>query len=238
MYGLEAKSFAGNLSNSPTVFFKMANISVPAASSNPDPTKPTNWIPANQVMVFNGPNLIVQTDVQTSTSAGSTGYNIEGYVGTNLLYSRGKSCGNSSLASNYDRTNYALTVTGAPANAPVLFHVGIDNYHNPVDLALLGMNGCELYVKPLVVASLNANGSGVATLVAPLTQPTTAFFGFVQASHPQAGANPANYVSTNMRSAMFGNAGISTYAYNWTTFTATAQYGPYSTTRGQIMLFR
>lgn len=100
------------------------------------------------------------------------------------------------------------------------------------------MTKCFLELEPLAALTVQANASSQATLSAPLNPPANSFFAFIQAAHPEQAANLANYVSTNMESTLFGAAGISTYVYNWTTFTPTAEYGPYNTNRGQVMLIR
>jgi hypothetical protein len=247
-FGTLSKTFSANLTQSATTFYKMKNLNVPAVNKNQDPMKPVVWLPGDQVMVFTGPNLIVQNDIQTSTSASSTGWTVEGYSmstgAPSRIHSVGTSCGKSTLSSAYANNQYTLTVTGAPASTPVTFYVGLDNQRRlgggplPVDLGVIGMTNCLLELEPLAAIPVTSNASGSATLSATLNPPTSSFFAFIQAAHAEQSANPANYVATNMESTLFGAAGISTYVYNWTTFGPTAQFGPYNTNRGQVMLIR
>ncbi len=245
-WGGLSTTFSANLTQSATTFYKLKNLSVPAVANNQDPVKPAVWIPGDQTMLFLGTNLIVQTDIQTSTTPSSTGWNVEGYSmgSTPRIHSVGTSCGKSILSSSYANGQYTLSVTGAPASAPVTFYVGLENQRPsgggalPIDLTAAGMTKCLVQLEPLAAITVAANSSGNATLGASLPLPASAFAAFIQAAHPEQGANPANYVVTNMESALFGSAGTSNYVYNWTTFTGSAQYGPYTTSRGQIMLLR
>lgn len=234
-----SKTFTQNLSAKPTTFFKMKNLSLPAFTNHQDPNQPVVWIPGNTVFIYTGPNLLVQFDVQTGTSPSSLPYYSDSYIGSPMA-SSGKSCGKSTLSQRVG-TTYDLTVSGAPATVPVLFHVGLNNQTSngarlPVDLSIIGMKNCNLYLHPLLTVGALTNGSGSVTLNAPRT--VGAFTGFVQASHPETGANTANYVATNMVGRMFSGTGISTYLYNWSSFGPTAQYGPYSSNRGAVLLFR
>jgi hypothetical protein len=241
-------NFVTNLSSSATTFYSLKNLSVPAANKNQDPTKPAVWIPGDQVKVFTGPHLIVQADVQTGTTASATGWNTEGYFMNNVSDTRvdsvGTSCGKSTLTSSYVSPRYTLTVTGAPASAPVTFYIGVDNQRLaggsrlPFDLSGTGMRNCLLQLDPLAAVTVTADASGKATMGATVHAPASAFYAFIQAAHPEQGTNPANYVATGMEAVMAGGAGVSTYVYNYTTFGTQAQYGPYPTNRGQIMLFR
>jgi hypothetical protein len=125
-----------------------------------------------------------------------------------------------------------------------MFYVGLDNQRIrgggrlPFDLAGAGMTNCLFQLDPLLTIPVMADASGAATLSASVAVPASSFFAFIQAGHPEQGTNPANYVATGMESVLLGGAGISTYVYNWTTFTGRAEYGPYATNRGQTLLFR
>lgn len=238
-----SRTFAANLSKTPTTFFKLKNLNLPAVSNNQNPDLATPWIPGDQVMLFRGPHLIVQADVQTSAGPASTGYDVDAFIAARLLlYNTGKSCGASKLDHGYSG-NYDLTVTGAPASAPVTFHVGLDNQRSrganlPVDLGVIGMTNCELYLDPFIAVTVMADAAGRATLSARVPSPAPSIPVFTQAAHPQPSANPANYVSTNLVSAMFGTFGVANWLYNWTSFGPTAQYGPYSSSRGPIVLLK
>lgn len=239
-----SKTFTANLSSAPTTFLPMTTLNVPAANQNQDPNTPALWIPGSTVFLYTGPNLICQTDVQTAATPSSTGYNVEGYSMSTAtpfkLVSRGQGCGNGSLTHAYTATSqqYSLNASGVGATMPVLMHLGVSPLRTPVDLGIMGMNGCELYQLPLVSLGLLSDGAGNAVLqgTLPATLPTSLVF--AQASHPQPGANPLGYAATNGTAALLGADEISTYVYNWTTFSATAQYGPYTTNRGQVMLMR
>ena len=52
------------------------------------------------------------------------------------------------------------------------------------------------------------------------------------------GSTPAGLVSSNVAGAEVGHLGLTNYLYNWDTFTPTAQYGPYTTNRGAVILLR
>ncbi len=239
-----SKTFTANLSSSPTTFFKLKQLSLPAVTNNQTPDQPNPWIAGDAVMVYLGPNLLVQTDVQTSTTPSTTGYLCDGFSAGGNVFTTGTSCGKSRLVWQQSGSSHSLAVTGAPASAPVVFHVGIDNRSFggaplPLDLGALGMTNCSLMLNPLVTAILTADSSGRASLTGTLTPPSPAVMVFVQASHPEAAANPANYVATNMASSILGTNGLGDYVYNWTTFGTTAQYGPYYPTMyGQILLLK
>lgn len=124
-----------------------------------------------------------------------------------------------------------------------MFHLGLDNQYFggtrlPFDLSVIGMTGCKLLLEPILATTVAANAAGQASLSIrlPSPLPSSAVMAFVQASHPEPSKNPANYVTTNMASAIIGTAGLSNHVYNWTSFGPTAQYGPYPIHCGQVMI--
>lgn len=239
-----SKTFTANLSSTPTTFFKLKQLSLPAVTNNQTPDQPNPWIAGDAVLVYRGPNLLVQTDVQTSTTPSSTGYQCDGFSEGGNVFTTGASCGKSTLTWQQSGTSNSLIVTGAPASAPVVLHVGFDNRtfggaQLPLDLGAFGMTNCSLMLNPLTTATLTADANGRAALTGTVPPPPTAVMLFVQASHPEPAANPANHVATNLVSSILGRNGIGDYVYNWTTFGPIAQYGPYYPTMyGQVLLLR
>jgi len=63
-------TFANNLTN-PTLFVAKRVINFPAVTNPTDPNAPSLWIKGDKPFVFTGPHLIVQFDIQTSTSYGA-----------------------------------------------------------------------------------------------------------------------------------------------------------------------
>jgi hypothetical protein len=51
-------------------------------------------------------------------------------------------------------------------------------------------------------------------------------------------ANPVGWGTTNTTHSVLGGAGLATYVYNYTVDGPVAQYGPYATDRGAVLLFR
>jgi hypothetical protein len=51
-------------------------------------------------------------------------------------------------------------------------------------------------------------------------------------------ANPVGLATTNLANSILGGAGLSNYLYNWTVDGPIAQYGPYTTNRGPVLLFQ
>lgn len=238
-----SKTYAANLSSRPTVFMRMKTVSLPAVNNHQDPNQPAPWFPGDTPMIYTGPHLLVQTDIQTSSTPTATGYLVDGFNYRLNVYQTGTSCGRSKLVWNQSTTSHSLVVSSAPPSTPVTFHFGLDNGRFsgtplPLDLGLLGMTNCKLMLDPVLTTTKTTDATGRAILTAPLTLPSSALMVFVQASHPEANANPANYVATNMASTILGRIGLGNYVYSWTSFGPTAQHGPYNSMYGQIMLFK
>ncbi len=240
-------TFANNLSATPTTFLPLTTVNWPASPSGG--LDPAMWIPGNQPFFFTGPHLLVQADVQTeATPRALTGFNSDSYAGSSNLAQLGSpGCATSSLGvtntlngANYD-VRFALT--GGPPNSTAVFLLGADNQAFaganilPLDLGFMGMTGCRLGVNPLATFSLPTDGTGSASLQGPVAViPGVAQQLFAQCAH--AGNTPIGLVTTNLAGSEVGIDGLSNYVYNWTIFGPTAQYGPYPSNRGAVILLR
>ena len=243
------RTFANNLSQAPVTFFSMKTVSLPAQAKPSNPDAPAAWLPGDVPFAFVGPNLIVQCDVQTSIVAASTGYDVDAYAMstavTELHGQGGPSCAGSTLTASFDRSTatYALTLRRAPANSPVMLMFGTRNTvlsstgdQLPLDLGSIGMPGCRLGVDPdlFLPAMADAGGSLVAPLV---TGWTSSMMLFAQVAHPTTG-NPMGLATTNVATSVLGYQGLNTYLYNWTSFGPTAEFGPFDSNRGPVLLIR
>jgi hypothetical protein len=81
------------------------------------------------------------------------------------------------------------------------------------------------------------DGQGQARVSMPFAIPTDNIVVHTQFAHTSTTV-PAGLATTAVAHSILGGAGLSNYVYNWTTFGLTAQYGPYPTNRGAVMLFR
>lgn len=243
-------TFANNLSAIPTTFLPMTTVNWPAPPIGG--LDPAMWIPGNNPFFFTGPHLLVQVDVQTeATPRTLSGFNTDSYLmttGTPYLQQQGSpGCAPSSLvvsnALNGTNVDMTFTLSGGPANGAAVFLLAADNQTLggvnvlPLDLGFMGMIGCRLGVDPLASFSLPTNGAGSASLMGSL--PVIAGYAqqvFAQCVH--AGNTPIGLVSTNVAGAEVGAEGLSNYVYNWDQFNPTAQYGPYPTNRGAVILLR
>lgn len=242
--------YANNLSAAPTTFLPMQAINWPASPSGG--LDPAMWIPGAVPFVFLGPHLIVEVDVQTETTPRTlSGFNTDAItLGTAAPYLLGlgsTGCAPSSLSATAalvgTNVNLNFTLNGGPVNNQVVLLLAADNQAFgganvlPLDLGFLGMTGCKLGVDPITTVTLPTDGSGTAQLPASLPHiagVTQALF--VQGVH--VGATPLGLVSTNTVAASVGDQGLMNYAYSWTNFGPTAEFGPYPTSRGAVILMR
>lgn len=240
-----SKTFKNNLGNSPTTFFKRKKINLPAQNRPTNPNQPALWIQGDQPFVFKGPNLIIQVD-------GKNGVNSRYYTDAYSMSTRSstlhvsgtKGCDGSRLQGSFTTgsATYTLRLTGGRPNRPAVLLLGLDNRELPgglplpFDLGVIGAPGCKLGVAPLAAAPvvLNAAGSMTTSTVTGFAQ-TFTLFSQVAISGAQ---NRLGWSLSNVNASVMGAAGLTNYLYNWTTFGATAQYGPYSTNRGPVLLTR
>ncbi|MEZ5964423.1 MAG: hypothetical protein R3F56_11305 [Planctomycetota bacterium] len=242
--------FANNLSSAPTTFLPLQPVNWPApVSGNLDPAM---WIPGAAPFLFVGPHLIVQVDVQTEAAPRTlSGLNTDAInltATSPYLAATGiAGCASSTLSVvpsvSGGIVNLDFRLSGGPANSQAVYFIGGENHTLfgaallPFDLTFLGMTNCYLGVDPLLSLTLPTDGQGNALLQASLPnisgRPQTVF---VQAAH--SGSTPLGLVMTNSVGASVGDFGLMNYAYNWATFGPTAEFGPYTTSRGAVILMR
>jgi len=236
-----SKTFAANHGKDRAVFFKLKTLNLPAQSSPANPDVPAIWIKGDAPFLFKGPNLVVDVDIQQTTTATSTQYRSDAYTGGNILRSAEKSCGQSSLAGSYSGTKLTYTLSGAPPKVPLLFLLSTRNQTIggmiplPLDLSPLGMKGCVLGVDPILALAGTTDSAGSALFSGNLDPAGDTAMLFAQAVHASP-ANPAGLATTNVVNALLGTAGLSTYLYCWTTVGPTATSGPYTTNRSPVLM--
>ena len=242
--------YANNLSATPTTFLPMQAINWPAPPSGG--LDPAMWIPGAVPFVFLGPHLIVQVDVQTETTPRTlAGFNTDAItMATTTPYLLGigaPGCAPSSLSATAalsgTNVNFTFDLNGGPVNNQVVLLIAADNQAFggsnvlPLDLGFIGMTGCKLGVDPITTLAVPTDGSGFAQLPAALPN----IVGLTQALFVQGvhiGATPLGLVTTNTVAASVGHQGLMNYAYSWTNFGLTAEFGPYTTSRGAVILMR
>ena len=141
-------------------------------------------------------------------------------------------------------TSYNLQLSGADANKAGSFLIGIDHTKLggslplPYKLDAFGLTGCYLGVDPLVNVGFTTDASGGYFLTLPISVPiTTPITLFAQALHAYA-ANASGFATTNVAHSLIGGAGLANYLYNFTADGPVAQYGPYTTDRGPVILLK
>lgn len=245
-----SNNYAGNLSATPVTFLPMQTVNWPAAPAGG--LDPALWLPGNAPFVFTGPNLIVQVDVQTETTPRSlTGLNADAIIMSAtspwLIAVDAPGCASSSLSATASyaapTVNLTFALNNGPANNQVVFLLGADNQAFggatilPLDLGFLGMAGCKLGLDPITTVTLPTDGAGSAQLPAPVPViPSVAQTLFAQGLH--VGNTALGLVTTNTVGVVIGEQGLMNYAYSWTNFGPTAEFGPYPTARGAVMLMR
>ena len=234
-----SQTFAQNLGATPTTFFTMKTISLPAVNTV-GPNQSGTWFAGDRPFIFSGPNLIIQWDIQTSTSFGTLGTRtMDGLYQTStvpLNGTIGTSCGAASLTSSYDTSSSSLvyTANNLQPSTPTILLLGFDSaffagaIRLPFDLGPLGFTGCTLDVDPIftfVMAPVTTTASRVSLPIpvpAGSTYPIHAQAMFTDAS------KPSGFGTSNATWSMIGNVGLVNYMYNWSRDGATAQYGPYA----------
>lgn len=228
-----SKTFANNLGTS-KLFVKMKDISFPAASGAPkDPNTPLLWVKGDAPFLYTGPNFIYQIDVQTTTNWSSNGYNVDGYTATATMHRQGgKSCGGT-LSAGYSGTTYSLTLSGAKPST--IASIALGGRLFPSDIGGLLGAGCKWDVEPLAFFAVPTNASGGVSISAPWPITTDTLVIHAQALHQGTGSG---LVSTNRAASALGSQGLNMYVYNYTRPGTVAQYGPYATNRGPIVLLK
>jgi len=219
-------------------------VNLPAQNGPSDADVPALWLVGDRPFVFRGPHFLVQVDVQSSATPTSTPYRTDGYemVRTTQHGVSETGCSGSLVASDLSGI-WSLQVTGALPNGPVLFMLGRENtllagsVPLPLDLGSLGMNGCVLGVDPLLIVPLAADPSGKATLSIPFVLGLESAVIHVQAVTGTT-SNLVGFGTTNAAHSILGKDGLSAYVFNWTTFTPTAEYGPFMRNTGEVLLLR
>jgi hypothetical protein len=240
-------TFATNFSSAQTVVFARRNISL-APVITPDANVPIVWMPLDVPWLFAGPHFLAQFDYGTAVSAVNTVHQSDAYL-MNLAHDTqhtqsSPSCGGT-LTASYDTssTSYRLGLVNALANGFVLHMISANNrrFAGAVPLPLLldsvGMVGCYLGLDPLVYIPSVADGTGSDNQFVPFTVPTTnTAILYAQTLHASAG--PLGIATSNLANSLMGGVGLTNYLYNWTLDGPTAQYGPYATNRGPVLLFQ
>lgn len=243
------KIFANNLSQLTTTVFARKPVNLPALGGANDPDQPVAWLASDVPFAYVGPNMVIQYDLGPATGAVSTPYTCDAYTmtgATSTLFKNSEtSCGGTVAASYTAAAGLNLTISGATPNQPAWFLVGVDNVllggvpSLPFKLDPLGLTGCVLGVDPLVTVATVADGTGTATLNVPYTLTTTSVTDVlhVQGLHRTTG-NPVGLASTDVAHCLLGGSGQTQYVYNWTVDGPSAQYGPYTTNRSAVLLFK
>ncbi|HLU39789.1 MAG TPA: hypothetical protein VK081_10405 [Planctomycetota bacterium] len=243
-------TFAANLSAAPTTFLPLQQVNWPAPPSGG--LDAALWIPGAVPFTFIGPHLLVQVDVQTEASPRTLGtFYADGFLASTttpwFIAHQPPGCAPSNLSatvsSQAPNALVNFTLTGGPSNSQAVFLLGTENQAFsgvnllPLDLGFAGMTGCSLGVDPLASVVVPTNASGTAQLQGSLPLPTSvAFLLFAQALH--AGNTPAGLVTGNVAGVQLGAAGLANYVYSWTSFGPIAEFGPYTTNRGAVVLLR
>lgn len=239
-------TFASNLGNDATVFFKRKVYNMPASSNHADPDQPIAWLPGDQPFVWiQGPHFLVQTVVQTAATAGNTGHRAQALamrLGTSGHATSEPSCGGM-LTATYSGASYSLALSGAKPNAPALFMLALRNatlggvVPLPMDLGPLGMSGCVLAVDPLINVPLTADGAGNVQLSAPFPLLAEAIFLHAQVVHGS-NANAVGLATSNVAHSVIGSGNLMAYVYNFNDVTPVATSGPFTSVRGPVFLYR
>lgn len=236
-YTTLSKTFANNFTSTPTTFLKLKTVNFPAKSIPKDPDQPVSWIKGDAPFIWLGPNLIVQVDIQTSTTFGGTtvNANTDSIPASSLIvHNTDKSCGGS-IVGTYGSGAFSAKLTGSLAGSPIIYMIGA--HLLPVDVGfILPGKGCSITVNPLVTFLGTADASGSASFSIPFVPSVTTTLHLQALHRPTSGPGLA---STDVSHIQFGgNNDTSTYLYNWTVNGPTAQYGPYTTNRGPVMLIK
>ena len=129
-------------------------------------------------------------------------------------------------------------------NVPGLFLIGLENHELangarfPLDLSPLGMTGCTLNVDPLVILHAQSDARGRAILSLPFKPPQNApIVLHAQGIHLDP-SKPSGIATTNAVHSVLSDLWLSNHCYNWSRDGKSAQFGPYLSNRGVVMLLR
>lgn len=232
-----------------TTVFTAKPVSLPAQTPPNSFDRPMLWLTADNIFIVLGQHVVCQFDLGTAVGATSLTHVADSFVMgavTSVLNKvSGTSCGSGNLVANSTvSSTYSVQLSGAPANSPAALLLGLDHTRLggalalPYKLDALGFTGCFLGVDPLVVLNVVTDGTGGYFLSLPLgAAPASAEIFYAQAAHVDA-SKPAGWATTNVTHTLLGGSGNANYAYNFTADGPTAQYGPYATSRGPVILFK
>lgn len=242
-----SKTFAANLPAATTTIFTAKPVSLPAVTAASDPNRPMLWLACDVPFVVIGPNVIGQFDMGPATGAFTLTHNTDafsmGSAGSAMHTNTGTSCGGSLNGSPTTTTAYNLQLAGADASKPAILLIGASHTEFgalklPLKLDAFGFAGCWLGVAPLVTAAVTTDATGGYFMSTPIaTPPADSIVLYAQALHSYA-ANASGWATTNVVRSILGGAGYANYLYNFTIDGPTAQYGPYTTNRGPVLLFK
>lgn len=233
-----SKTFTANFAGKPTDFFLLKKVNVPGFTTAPtDPDKPAFWITGDRPYIHTiGKALIIQVDIQTETTPRS----LSGWTTDSILSGRSgiskqtdTSCGGT-ISASHASNSITLGVSGTDPNSPLLYMIGLRTLA-PNDIGALIGPGCTFVISPDIPIGVAADASGANSITFPAAIRATDSIGVhFQAIHLKSN----KLASTNAAHLWIGTAGAMNYVYNWTVFSATAQYGPYTTNRGPVVLLR
>jgi len=245
-FGNLSRTFNENFDRGATAFLTAKTLHLPAQTKTNDPNVPAMWIKGDRPFVFTGPHLLVEVDVSTEAKPRSTNYWADGLTMSKfdtLQSKSGPSCGGSLTADyDYGHGSLRLSLAGGEPNRLALFLVGTDvvtfaGHPLPLDLASLGMPGCWLGIAPLVILPTMMDAKARASLEFPIDLPEDSVAVHAQVVHERP-TNAAGLVTSNVTHSVLGHAGLSNVLYNWDEFSPKAQFGPYASNRGTILLLR
>ncbi len=244
-----SRKFASNLPSNAVKFMPMTTISMPALIGPANPNKAMLWIKGRRPFVFAGPNLIVQTRTETSRTfqsiRGRQTQAIQADTNQSVTTKSGWSCaGELEFAHRVTRQGASTTLTAshvAPGR-PVIFMLGFDHTKLagilplPMSLDAFGMESCQLAVDPILQITTLANRNGQAVLRLRLGTPVPDLELHAQAMH-FARVTASGLATTNAAHLLLGS-GHCNELYNLTRDGGVAEFGPFRTNRGSVLLVR
>lgn len=248
-YGFSGLSswFLSNLSLSNTKVFTAKPVSLPTMRTASNPDAPILWLYCDAPFVVLGPHVLGQFDLGPATNAVTLTHYVDAYSTNSASVtsnnSVGVSCGGTLANNSTSNILYDLRLTGAdPFKAATLLlgssHTVMGTTPLPLKLDAVGLTGCWLGVAPLLTVSGMADASGNFKMSVPIYTPITdSVLLFAQALH-QRSANPSGWATTNVARSIIGGAGLANYVYNWSKDSAVAEYGPYTTNKSPVLMFK
>jgi hypothetical protein len=139
---------------------------------------------------------------------------------------------------------WVLTLSGLRARDPGIFLLAVEHVRAggalplPLDLGGLGMKGCTLNVDMFEAVASLADSSGVVRFRLPV--PSLSSFPIVL--HAQGiELDPTKAVglaTSNAAHSILSERHLSTYLFNWSRDGKQAEYGPFSSNRAAVLLFK